>query len=473
MNLQRMEKTTTSRPVRKARAENNIDLREKFHSQYETHRAAKQRCRIYALFLRKRLFFIPLLTDLKGVTKMKKTYLSLVIFLLVIIFALMLSSCESKTLPPIVDPEFEEDLVLTVATSSPGIVAIEEDCFLGYDLEGNLWRIYWNGVDEIQEGKIYLLHVKELTENQKPAELTPKYISTALSVEEKQRIDPSTLPQITSASKYNDFFHNAQLTSIYMDGIDYYNPQLERSRSVVLANDATANLIYQSSRRSTWFDYARYISSDGNVTCDFDTVTGEPVQIITQNGVLPLPDAMTSEEGYQAWIASWLSKLGMSDFSEYQYLGCETMVQVSKPNCVYNDKYSYLYTDLKEYESISSRTLKYARYVDGYQTSDYVSITFRYTLGGGMLIKLGTQSFGNVESLPFDYDSLPEIAESYVRNALKTDSFEILGLETKGMTLRCYGGRIFVDLKVDFLLEWPMYEDEEFDYRVTVLIFLD
>ena len=291
-------------------------------------------------------------------------------------------------------------------------------------------------------------------------------------------LDFSTLPEITSASKYNDFYHNEQLTSIYIDGIDYYNPQLERSRSVVLANDATANLIYQSSRRSTWFDHARYNSSDGNVTCDFDTVTGEPVQIITQNGVLPLPDAMTSEEGYQAWIASWLSKLGMSDFSEYQYLGCETVVLVSKPNCVYNDKYSYLYTDLKEYESISGRTFKYARYIDGYRTSDYVTVRFSYPLGGTVMLNLGQQEFGGVESvvLPYDNETLSALAESYALNCMKnTDDFDILSTETSEMRLKFYAGKLCMLVEVEFRL-WNPNEDEEyaeFDHGIYVLIFFD
>ena len=56
----------------------------------------------------------------------------------------------------------EYELVLTVADSMPSCVAVEHDCFYGYDASGELWKIYWDDTKTVCEGDIYVVRASRV-----------------------------------------------------------------------------------------------------------------------------------------------------------------------------------------------------------------------------------------------------------------------------------------------------------------------
>lgn len=81
----------------------------------------------------------------------------------------------------------EYELVLTVADSMPSCVAVEHDCFYGYDASGELWKIYWDDTKTVCEGDVYVVRasrVKDIVYSDGyPSGWNPRYEGTASHVD--------------------------------------------------------------------------------------------------------------------------------------------------------------------------------------------------------------------------------------------------------------------------------------------------
>ena len=79
------------------------------------------------------------------------------------------------------------ELVLTVYDSMPSCVAVQEDCFYGFDSFGNPWRIFSSDTEDIKEGGIYAVTVSSketlVYPMGYPSGWNPKYEGTAIEIE--------------------------------------------------------------------------------------------------------------------------------------------------------------------------------------------------------------------------------------------------------------------------------------------------
>ena len=79
------------------------------------------------------------------------------------------------------------ELVLTVADTMPSCVAIEDECFYGYDDSGSLWKIYWDETDTMREGDVYLVRASRVKDvvypDGYPSGWNPKYEGSATHVD--------------------------------------------------------------------------------------------------------------------------------------------------------------------------------------------------------------------------------------------------------------------------------------------------
>lgn len=103
---------------------------------------------------------------------------SLFIILTVCLFLPLLASCRVG---------LQHELVLTVADSMPSCIAIENDCFYGYDENGTLWKIYWDETDTMREGGIYLVRASRVKDvvypDGYPSGWNPRYEGNASHVD--------------------------------------------------------------------------------------------------------------------------------------------------------------------------------------------------------------------------------------------------------------------------------------------------
>ena len=401
------------------------------------------------------------------------------LFLLLLLVVLSLSSCTLFQKKPdgTTDPSWWGFLYISVAESAPGFDAISDDYFFGYGGTEELWKIYWNDTANLQEGEIYPVLAEGRTDNKKATGRSPVYITTATSIGEKEEMtDFSTLAQVVSVSKVDVddewSYFNKELVSIYKDSIsyyDYYNHKADPSRSIVLPDGTRKELVYHISRIKTFNEIIEYYAPDGSIECQLDAKTGGLLKAaIFDDEMMPLPEVMTSEENLHGWLEAWMSKLKVRDFSEYRYHSCTTYVRDSEKSNVY----PYLYTEPKETEKVVKYTFEYARYVDGYPTSDTVSVDIWPDTH--FIIRLGTQSFGDVESVSVDVEALMAQAEAFIRNGLNIELYEgleLLETEASNMTLRCCDGRLGMEIALSVRL--ALRDTPLDDQSMSVLIFLD
>ena len=398
------------------------------------------------------------------------------LFLLIMLIVLCLSSCAPAQEEP-VNPDDLEHMYIVVAESAPGFDAVRKNCFFGYDSWGYLWEFRLKNTADIKEGCVYDIGYNEFSVNKEPTGFEPKVIAKAYSVEEIRIANFSTLPKVVLVG--NSPFYKQQVATIPSFNFScYYKPSTDKTTmSVVLPNGTSRELISDHSAvMNTYKKYADYSSPDEDVYAQFEIETDRLLYVCGEKPAVPLPSTKGSESYYRNWIGEWLSLLGINDFSEYQLLSCETWVDGGEN--VGRDKYPYLYTTSQETEKIISHTFEYVRYFDGYPTSDTITVSYEYIpvsyeySSGNTIVRFGTQSFGDVESLSIDEEALRAEAESYVRDGLK-DTYELLNIETRNMTLRCCDGRFCMEIDVRLQIVDPTWDDSAFNYVSSVLIFLD
>ena len=371
------------------------------------------------------------------------------LFLLILLVVLCLSSCTLFQEEPDDTDYVEYVPIIVVAESTPDFDAVQKNCFFGYDSWGYLWKIRWNDTADIEEGQIYDIRCRVLSENNEATGLEPRYIASAFSVYAMPTDDFSAHPKVVSLSHtYYNYYFNEEYASIFFpSGGYYYQPPTDKTTmSVVLPNGTRQELVFDQAYVNTFENYVRYGTLQDEIFATFDLETDRvrSIQVKEQKQLLPSPQG--TECYYQNWIGEWISRLGINDFSEYQLLSCETLVSTDVEEPLKRDHYRYLYTTLKENEKIYSYTFKYVRYIDGFPTSDTVSVVFYYS-ACIIALDLGTHSFGDVESLSVDEEALMAEAEAFVRNSLKAE-YEILQISTYPTTLRCCNGRFGMEIEV-------------------------
>ncbi len=244
----------------------------------------------------------------------------------------------------------------------------------------------------------------------------------------------------------------------------YHDDDASTQKSIAIGHNGAMDVFYVESKRSDIRDQAIYQTADKNFECRYDSRTGKLLQLTAAQNLIAIPENLTTEAEYRAWVEQLLAIYEVGDLSGYQYT-CETSVRVETENSVGNDRYSYFYTDLKTNESISYRYFTYTKYINNRPTTDriYVSLS-----RNRVHIKFDQHEFTNEIDTSLSDDQIKEILDSFLAESLDKDQYDLLSAKIKETTWRKINGEICVDLSI----EMEMQKKETSEMQFVVLIWM-
>lgn len=277
-----------------------------------------------------------------------------------------------------------------------------------------------------------------------------------------------SLPRILVSSSDGDVF-NTSVEYIDIVGKEYQDKNADNTKSIVV-NGTQENVFYEHSTKSQLTDMTVYQSKSKDITCYYDKNSDLPIQIVIQNGAIPIPDTDAVESDYRDWVEQVLATYGINDLSDYRYL-CQTSVTVSNPESLYNDHYMYFYTDIKSNESINDRTFTYTKYCGDYPTTDriYVNVSHFFQ---NVIIKFDRHQFTNDTEPPFNEEMITNAVRSYITNSVNTEKYKLDSMNIKNERLTVVDNQICMEIDVEITLLFKNSQESiPFTYLETLFVY--
>ncbi len=282
---------------------------------------------------------------------------------------------------------------------------------------------------------------------------------TACSDSSKQ-INAEEQPQVTlKADAFSAMHLSVSDADVYNDKVvirtatseTFTNFDTEQEKILILSGKEISTNYVESFKDFKGEQANKYQSSDEKVYFTCSESTHEIYRIRATRDYFALPDNLKSEEDYLNWIKELLKGYGVSDLSAYEY-SCKTGLTEFGDDWAGGASRDYFYQDIDPTcEKLSNYEFTYTRIIDGYVTSDKISIYISFTTDM-LLVSFDQGQFANVGKIELDEMKMLETLDEYVKKCVDTEKHELVSYKVKEKTLTYVDQKLCMVCSVEMLL---------------------
>ncbi len=215
----------------------------------------------------------------------------------------------------------------------------------------------------------------------------------------------------------DDVFYEKSNDSSSLEIEKYVDNSISNQKTVIL-KEKSVDMSYDISMKRNGEVLHIYKSNDENVKCYYRANQVDLSQIVFYNQEI---EYYKTEPEFRTWINEILAEYGIHNLEDYTF-SCTSRILVYGDDSLSSKVQDGFHIPENENEKLSSYTFEFVKFIDGYPTTDKISVYLN--MSGTIIIKFDDNKFASVSEIDINQPSVENALKNYLFESINKDKYE-------------------------------------------------